>query len=101
MPPPPCPPLPLLLLLLLLPPSSSPSSSSSAQPPAPPPPPPEKLSAVVPGDVMLGGLFPMHEYNLSRKEMPCGAIKEEKGIQVSGREKQLLSFCFAHNTMRD
>ncbi len=100
MPPPPCSPLPLLLLLLLLPPSSSPSSSSSAQPPAPPPPPPEKLSAVVPGDVMLGGLFPMHEYNLSRKEMPCGAIKEEKGIQVSGREKQLLSFCFVQHNAR-
>jgi len=32
---------------------------------------------------ILGGLFPMHEHNASRMEQPCGAIKEEKGIQVS------------------
>ena len=35
------------------------------------------------GDLILGGLFPMHEHNASRMEQPCGAIKEEKGIQVS------------------
>ena len=34
------------------------------------------------GDLILGGLFPMHEHNASRMEQPCGAIKEEKGIQV-------------------
>ena len=42
----------------------------------------EKLMGFVPGDILLGGLFPMHEHNISRREMPCGAIKEEKGIQV-------------------
>ena len=41
-----------------------------------------KLVAQVPGDVVLGGLFPMHEHNISRRDQPCGAIKEEKGIQV-------------------
>ena len=41
-----------------------------------------KFSSRVAGDVVLGGLFPMHEYNVSRRDMPCGAIKEEKGIQV-------------------
>ncbi len=57
-------------------------SHSSSPPVSSPSPPVEKLSAFVAGDIMLGGLFPMHEYNLSRKDMPCGAIKEEKGIQV-------------------
>ena len=49
----------------------------------------EKLMAYVPGDVILGGLFPMHENNISRREQPCGAIKEEKGIQV--REGMMTS----------
>ena len=42
----------------------------------------------IPGDVVFGGLFPMHEHLVSSDgvggggvEFPCGAIKEEKGIQ--------------------
>lgn len=42
----------------------------------------EKHTAYVTGDIILGGLFPMHEHNITKKEKPCGAIKEEKGIQV-------------------
>jgi len=34
----------------------------------------------IPGDVIFGGLFPMHERGPSKLE-PCGQIKEEKGIQ--------------------
>ncbi len=60
----------LLLLVSFRP---DPSLSQSAS---------EKLTARVSGDIVLGGLFPMHEYNISRRDMPCGAIKEEKGIQV-------------------
>ncbi|TRY70836.1 hypothetical protein TCAL_17266 [Tigriopus californicus] len=41
----------------------------------------EKHTAYVTGDIILGGLFPMHEHNITKKEKPCGAIKEEKGIQ--------------------
>lgn len=33
------------------------------------------------GDIVLGGIFPMHEFLSSNREYPCGAIKEEKGIQ--------------------
>ena len=33
------------------------------------------------GDIVLGGIFPMHEHQSSNREYPCGAIKEEKGIQ--------------------
>lgn len=50
----------------------------------------------IPGDIVFGGLFPMHEHLVltdhaatdaasasagSDMEFPCGAIKEEKGIQ--------------------
>lgn len=44
----------------------------------------------IPGDVVFGGLFPMHEHLVPSGEsggggggleFPCGAIKEEKGIQ--------------------
>jgi len=35
----------------------------------------------LPGDLLLGGLFPMHEQYVEDKEYPCGEIKEEKGIQ--------------------
>lgn len=35
----------------------------------------------IPGDIVLGGIFPMHEHQSSNREYPCGAIKEEKGIQ--------------------
>lgn len=41
----------------------------------------------IPGDVVFGGLFPMHEHLVptpgsgGSAEFPCGAIKEEKGIQ--------------------
>lgn len=46
----------------------------------------------IPGDVVFGGLFPMHEHLVPLSssesgaggvglEFPCGAIKEEKGIQ--------------------
>uniref|UniRef100_A0A1B0CRB2 Putative metabotropic glutamate receptor n=1 Tax=Lutzomyia longipalpis TaxID=7200 RepID=A0A1B0CRB2_LUTLO len=33
------------------------------------------------GDVILGGIFPMHEHRQDSPEYPCGAVKEEKGIQ--------------------
>lgn len=33
------------------------------------------------GDVILGGIFPMHEQISGRPDFPCGAVKEEKGIQ--------------------
>lgn len=33
------------------------------------------------GDVILGGIFPMHEHHSANRDYPCGAIKEEKGIQ--------------------
>ncbi|RZC41109.1 ANF receptor domain containing protein [Asbolus verrucosus] len=33
------------------------------------------------GDVILGGIFPMHEQVSGRADMPCGAVKEEKGMQ--------------------
>ena len=33
------------------------------------------------GDLMLGGIFPMHEHLSENRDYPCGAIKEEKGIQ--------------------
>lgn len=32
----------------------------------------------IPGDVVFGGMFPMHERGVTE---PCGSIKEEKGIQ--------------------
>lgn len=33
------------------------------------------------GDIILGGIFPMHEHQSANRDYPCGAIKEEKGIQ--------------------
>lgn len=33
------------------------------------------------GDIILGGIFPMHEHNPDDPDYPCGAVKEEKGIQ--------------------
>lgn len=33
------------------------------------------------GDIILGGIFPMHEHRQNNPEYPCGAVKEEKGIQ--------------------
>lgn len=35
------------------------------------------------GDIILGGIFPMHEHlqNGPNADYPCGAVKEEKGIQ--------------------
>lgn len=35
------------------------------------------------GDIILGGIFPMHEFlqHSPNPEYPCGAVKEEKGIQ--------------------
>ena len=33
------------------------------------------------GDIVLGGIFPMHEHDNNNPEYPCGAVKEEKGIQ--------------------
>lgn len=33
------------------------------------------------GDIVLGGIFPMHEQNINNPEYPCGMVKEEKGIQ--------------------
>lgn len=35
----------------------------------------------IPGDIVLGGIFPMHEHMSANRDYPCGAIKEEKGIQ--------------------
>ena len=35
----------------------------------------------IPGDIVFGGLFPMHEHLSGNAEFPCGALKEEKGIQ--------------------
>lgn len=35
----------------------------------------------IPGDIVLGGIFPMHEHQSANRDYPCGAIKEEKGIQ--------------------
>lgn len=35
----------------------------------------------IPGDIILGGIFPMHEHESANRDYPCGAIKEEKGIQ--------------------
>lgn len=37
----------------------------------------------VKGDIILGGIFPMHEHlqNSPNPDYPCGAVKEEKGIQ--------------------
>lgn len=33
------------------------------------------------GDIVLGGIFPMHEQISGRPDFPCGAVKEEKGVQ--------------------
>lgn len=33
------------------------------------------------GDIILGGIFPMHEQISGRADFPCGAVKEEKGMQ--------------------
>ena len=33
------------------------------------------------GDIILGGIFPMHEHISENRDYPCGQIKEEKGIQ--------------------
>ncbi|XP_076644174.1 metabotropic glutamate receptor 8 [Halictus rubicundus] len=33
------------------------------------------------GDVILGGIFPMHEQVSGIGQSPCGAVKEEKGVQ--------------------
>lgn len=33
------------------------------------------------GDIVLGGIFPMHEQVSGRPNSPCGAVKEEKGMQ--------------------
>ena len=35
----------------------------------------------IPGEIILGGIFPMHEHHSANRDYPCGAIKEEKGIQ--------------------
>lgn len=34
------------------------------------------------GDIILGGIFPMHEHNNNNPERPCGMVKEEKGILI-------------------
>ncbi|KAK5639564.1 hypothetical protein RI129_012056 [Pyrocoelia pectoralis] len=33
------------------------------------------------GDIILGGIFPLHEQVSGRPDFPCGAVKEEKGMQ--------------------
>ena len=35
----------------------------------------------IPGDIVFGGLFPMHEHLPGSADYPCGALKAEKGIQ--------------------
>lgn len=35
----------------------------------------------MPGDIVLGGIFPMHEHDINKPDYPCGMVKEEKGIQ--------------------
>ena len=35
----------------------------------------------IPGDIVFGGLFPMHEHLPGITDFPCGAVKEEKGFQ--------------------
>lgn len=42
---------------------------------------PERKLIRLRGDVILGGIFPMHEQVSGRTDMPCGAVKEEKGMQ--------------------
>lgn len=32
------------------------------------------------GDIILGGIFPMHEHNINKPDYPCGMVKEEKGF---------------------
>ena len=41
--------------------------------------PKSRVDITLPGDIILGGLFPMHESG--PPERPCGNIKKEKGIQ--------------------
>ncbi|KAJ3599997.1 hypothetical protein NHX12_033949 [Muraenolepis orangiensis] len=75
-----------LLLLLLLPPtvsSSTSSSSSSNQKVVPGEPPqlaqPEHAHSIrLDGDIILGGLFPVHARG--ERGVPCGELKKEKGI---------------------
>nr|XP_045587885.1 uncharacterized protein LOC123749808 [Procambarus clarkii] len=58
----------LLLLLLLL--EATPLTHAGKA---------DKVKMVdIPGDVIFGGMFPMHERGVNE---PCGSIKEEKGIQ--------------------
>lgn len=33
------------------------------------------------GDFVFGGIFPMHEQISTNSDYPCGAVKEEKGVQ--------------------
>ncbi|KAK0132809.1 Metabotropic glutamate receptor 8 [Merluccius polli] len=71
-----------LLLLLLLPMVSSTSSSSSNQKVAPGEPqlaqPEHAHSIRLDGDIILGGLFPVHARG--ERGVPCGELKKEKGI---------------------
>lgn len=42
---------------------------------------PERKLIRINGDIILGGIFPMHEQVSGHHDMPCGAVKEEKGMQ--------------------
>lgn len=42
---------------------------------------PERKILRIDGDIILGGIFPMHEQISGRSDAPCGAVKEEKGAQ--------------------
>lgn len=42
---------------------------------------PERKFLRINGDIILGGIFPMHEQISGQPDYPCGAVKEEKGIQ--------------------
>lgn len=42
---------------------------------------PERKLIRINGDIILGGIFPMHEQISGRPDFPCGAVKEEKGMQ--------------------
>ncbi|XP_017785963.1 PREDICTED: metabotropic glutamate receptor 8-like isoform X2 [Nicrophorus vespilloides] len=42
---------------------------------------PERKLLRINGDIILGGIFPMHEQVSGKPHSPCGAVKEEKGVQ--------------------
>lgn len=41
----------------------------------------ERKFVRIKGDIIFGGIFPMHEQISGNYDVPCGAVKEEKGMQ--------------------